>query len=133
MIANEALSMRDEYRDKHHVCVYCEIVPKQCYLHCRNEGVELEHLFQNLGGKLDDPCNYVVCCRVSHEWKHKFSILGRISALYWKWKHGEFDRQKLFDLVGMDPVGWIENRREDGHLPEWTLALVDEILKAHSE
>lgn len=130
MTSDVARTLRDDYLVAHGKCAYCAVVPKDVYPHCNNERFDLEHLFQRMGGRLDDPCNYVVCCRTSHEWKHANSILGRISALVWKHRNGEFDRKKLQELTGLDVVGWVSNRRVTG-LPEWCDKLADELLKAY--
>lgn len=133
MASDAVREMRYEYLMSHSECAYCAVVPKSEYRHCNNERFDVEHIFQRMDSKLDDPCNYVICCRTAHEWKHRMSILGRIAALYWKWKHGELDRERLRELVGLDSIGWVSNRREDGHLPEWADALAAELVKAHDE
>jgi hypothetical protein len=122
--------MRVTYLWGHSVCAYCSTVPKSEYQHCNHERFEVEHIWQRMGGKIDDPLNYVICCRPSHEWKHAHSVCGRIAAMYWKWTHGEFDRDRLRSLIGMDPVGWTSNRRSDG-LPDWCDKLAGELITAH--
>jgi hypothetical protein len=85
-----------------------------------------------MGGKLDDPANYISTCRPAHEWKHANSVCGRIAALVWKFRNREFDRQRLRELVGLCPVGWVENRRGEG-LPAWAETLAKELVEAHPE
>lgn len=130
MTTDAIRTMRDDYLWGHSVCVYCAMTPKTEYQHCNNERFDVEHVWQRLGERLDDPLNYVICCRTSHEWKHANSVCGRIAAMVWKFRNGEFDRERLRSLIGLDPVGWIENRRSGG-LPAWCDALAGEIITAH--
>ena len=130
MTPDAVRTMRDDYLLSHGVCTYCAVVPKDVYPHCNNDRFDLEHIWQRLGSRLDDPCNYVICCRESHEWKHAHSIEGRIAALYWKWTHKEFNRERLKELTGLDPIGWVHNRWVTG-LPLWASQLAEQLTKAH--
>jgi len=130
--------MRDDIREarwlylmNHFRCAYCEVVPEYEYPHCKlGDNLELEHVWQRMGKKIDDVQNYVPACRTSHHWKHLNTQAGRIAAIYWKWKNGEFDRDRLRELIDKDPIGWMSTLAEKpDQLPAWAIDCVHDMLE----
>lgn len=132
MVSDEIRQVRTEYIMSHHRCGYCRVLPLgiRRQIGSTPERIELEHIWQRAGGKIDHPANYIMACRPCHEWKHENTVLGRIAALAWKHEYGEFDREALRALIDRDPIGWLSAQRETG-LPNWAEMLAMNILEAY--
>lgn len=68
--------------------------------------VDPHHVYSR---RLDDPCNVVAACRVAHEYCHDcWQRAGRVVATEALCRAGRFDRERIREAWGKDPIAAIE-------------------------
>jgi len=97
----------------------------------------VEHIWNRRGPKSEHPSNYASVSRPAHEWKHKFSVQGRIAISHFKWKlslstgdPSHFDLDALRDLSGRHVIGWVEMKLETDVLPDWCEKMARELIES---
>ena len=95
-------------------CEYCEAARKHIGIKKCKGFCDPDHIYL----RYDYTWNLMACCRESHRWKHANLKASRVVAWWWKLRCGDFDRFEMKNVLGIDPVGMVENYREDG-LPDW--------------
>lgn len=120
----EHQELRDEYKRKNTSCEYCRVLSGHVHIPkvpTRGTGLELDHIY-GTGSKYGEcVSNYIVSCCSCHSWKTDFDVYGRVAATWHKINKDpcEFDRADARAIFGQDVIGWVENKLQDGVLPDW--------------
>ena len=96
---------------------------------------EVDHIWGRRGPKdaVEHPSNYMAANHIPHMWKTDNDVAGRIVALSWKWQRRQvepdgWDLDRMKDVFGKHPLGWLEYRLDTLELPDWVTLLGREML-----
>jgi len=98
--------------------------------------MEVDHIWGRRGplDAVEHPSNYMAAHTVPHKWKTDNDCDGRILALCWKWRRrldepDGWDLERMQQVFGQRPLGWMENQLENKHVPAWLQAMAEEVLR----
>lgn len=92
-------------------------------------GADLHHIWSD-GQRYDVWENFVCVCRPVHKWIHDHQSMGRVVAVHHKLSKGEFDVDRMRDVMDRCPIGAIEVSKNQGKITEgWALDLYDDLME----